>query len=360
MVPRCDNRLLVSTLNILTSLLSFSPLALTALELRAWDIIMARTHELIIDLSCSADEADNCSQISDLTVDISETVKPSKILARLSEVIAFISSASEDVPGIVMCGKAKVDLPPPLRDCSSYSGQNSVKELLFTIDTILLNHCDKIDVSVGINFLSAIYNVSLDKGFQLAFEKYDGKTRVMAMLQAFVPGTNLPRVSVLDRMDIATLVLGIARNFIDQLGAERQEYASSFIDANFFSIVAMYADQVELLMSPDFIITYLQIVSPLCGNNQNPLTKDAAQVIALTLANVLRCSFCVDPAGVQLASKVILLLNTIRLEWDLELNGSLLSALLSFRSSSVSSQDSGIKDALDQIFVVAERCEALE
>ena len=356
MVTRCDNRLLVSTLNILTSLLSYSPLALSAMDLRAWDVIMERTHELVIDLSCMTDEADNCSQISDLTVETGETVKPSKILARLAEAIAFLSSASEDIPAMIMTGVSSPNLPPSLRNCSCHSGQNAVKELLFTTDTILLNHCGRIDVSVGINFLSALHNISSDKSFRDAFVKFDGKNRMIALLQAFAPGTSLSKISLTDRMDIATLVLGIARNIPEQLDSEHQENAVSFVDTTFLSIIMLYAEQAELLTSPDFVTTYLQVVGPLCGKKTTPLTKDAAQVIARTLANILRCSFCVEPTGLQLSMKVVSLLNSIRVDFELDIHGSIVTALLSYRSSSVNSQDPGLKDALDQVFVVAESC----
>ena len=359
MVPRCDNRLLVSGLNILTSLLSYSPLAMTALELRAWDIIMERTHELVLDLSCLSDEADNCSQISDLTVENLETVNPIKILARLAEVIAFMSSASEEVATIILSGKIKKSIPSSIPDCPSHSGDCAVKELLFCTDTVLCNCRGRVDISIGINVLSAMHNMSLDATFPAALDKYDGTARLMKLLQTYAPGAIIPKTTSTDRLDIATLVLSIFRNVTNQQDADTCKYLVSLLDANLVSVMGTYSELSESLTSPDFAIALTQVVVLLRENCAARLTKDAAGVIAATLANILRSSVCLEPTGLQLSLKVVMLLRSICTEWDLEINGPLVTALMTFRSASTNASDPTLKDALDQVFVVADTCEVV-
>ena len=368
LLSRCENRLLMATLNIASALFAFEPAAIHALHLRAWDILAERLNEVMMDVSCgqvNEDASLGSTAFSEVTLDEFSGVKPSRVMGRIIETLALISAAGSEAPLVIFDAEKKQDLPKSLTKSPSHSGPKTMRDLLYFADTILLKCGDRVDVQSGINVLTIVYNLSLYPAARRALSSDDNNIDVMLeVLKAYLPGNTMQRLTAVDQLDLATLIMGVFCRISTSLTGAMEETGDSgslllyLLESNLVFAIQAISRECDEKAHEDlivFLLTMLTAFSESDACREIFYTTDVVTSAISALIFLLNSSFCSrEGSGLATSIRALELVKIIHAKSHQPLASDIIGFLVSYRSLSAHSKECAVIDCLDALFVVAE------
>lgn len=315
-----------------------------------------------------SDMREESSIVSDITDFEASSQRGRKVLGQILQTLTLISSSSLEAPALIFSTvKVLPWLPESIIRLKVDVVNSSVSDLLTCADVLLVHGAFGGEVgsgnaSMGVNALTILYNLALEKSVQVILSKDDASLKLLlGILSKYLPGTSVLRVSSSDRLDVSTLILGtIARAIGDydgELDKDPRELIETLFEHDIVASMAAVARVCDEIVYPDLILFQIKILKAISDHGKchaqlltAPYTSEAISAIT----DMLNAEICSSAPGLSMTLQLLELLLVHTSASQPEIPQHVVSFLMSFRVGSPHALNSKVIDVLSDILVVGE------